>query len=460
VIRRTVVPSAGSLDGEDAVDAPRRLTSGSLFGSVIASLGAALLLILLLLGPASAEPLPNTSCPVQPDEEALEEHVVEYAGKKIYFCCERCVAKFLRDPKAYLARVPQLAGVAVAQAPPPVVATIRETARLPAQRRTFVERLEEEPILVGTAGAVLITFLVTVLLRRRFPGAARPGARIAAMALVLAGGAVVYAVDKTADRERAAGAERDLREQLRLAQIKDSIHFATFHDFGMPPIPAKPPLPAQVVATYYRGNDERNPKLFNNGNYRTSTFQLSLESGGAPLTAGGVASGHVSVRFEIQRAPFTPDFFFDDSQMNRIFLTRESDPYMGMHAPVPDRVPLTVAERLQRWVATYDLGQVPASGPAQLDGIVYVCEEHPGGGRPMEGARFHYGLQYALKFQDGKLVDGSDLWMGALYRTRKVLQWRLPLHEWFSYEPIPVLPAKNVDDPMLLGIKQNPADPK
>jgi len=45
--------------------------------------------------------------------------------------------------------------------------------------------------------------------------------------------------------------------------------------------------------------------------------------------------------------------------------------------------------------------------------------------------------------------------MGSLYRTRKFPKWKVSMHEWFSYLPIPVLPSENIDDPEHLGKLEN-----
>jgi YHS domain-containing protein len=34
---------------------------------------------------------------------------VEYKGKKVYFCCADCKAKFEADPEKYIAKLPQFA---------------------------------------------------------------------------------------------------------------------------------------------------------------------------------------------------------------------------------------------------------------------------------------------------------------------------------------------------------------
>ena len=46
----------------------------------------------------------------------------------------------------------------------------------------------------------------------------------------------------------------------------------------------------------------------------------------------------------------------------------------------------------------------------------------------------------------------SDIYMGALYRTRKLSTWRVPMEEWFRHRPISELSSENVDDLELLGI--------
>jgi hypothetical protein len=70
----------------------------------------------------------------------------------------------------------------------------------------------------------------------------------------------------------------------------------------------------------------------------------------------------------------------------------------------------------------------------------------------LSGSRFHYGIGYDLKISDDQLTAESDVFMGALYRTRKLPTWRVPMDQWFSHRPIPELPGENVSDPELLGI--------
>jgi hypothetical protein len=164
------------------------------------------------------------------------------------------------------------------------------------------------------------------------------------------------------------------------------------------------------------------------------------------------------VRFEIGRALHTPDFFWTPDRISRYFLTQRCDPFMGSEGPITDRVNLSTEQKMERWSAWFPIGDLPLESASnelgadhKLAGIIYVCEEFSTPER-MYGARMHYAIQYDIHVQDGRIDEQSDLWMGALYRTRKVLQWRLPLNEWFSHEPIPELPKPSVNDPKLQGI--------
>jgi YHS domain-containing protein len=57
---------------------------------------------------ASAAENGQTMCPVMGG--AIDTSVfVEYKGKKVYFCCSVCKAKFEADPEKYIAKLPQFA---------------------------------------------------------------------------------------------------------------------------------------------------------------------------------------------------------------------------------------------------------------------------------------------------------------------------------------------------------------
>lgn len=48
----------------------------------------------------------QTICPVTGNPIA-KDVFVEYEGKKVYFCCPDCIAKFNADPEKYIAKLPQ-----------------------------------------------------------------------------------------------------------------------------------------------------------------------------------------------------------------------------------------------------------------------------------------------------------------------------------------------------------------
>ena len=89
-----------------------------------------------------------------------------------------------------------------------------------------------------------------------------------------------------------------------------------------------------------------------------------------------------------------------------------------------------------------------------MSGLVYVVRGMSTG--PGSTGQCHYGIQYDLVIKDGKLADGSDLWMGSLFWTPKLevpqAPGKIPLVEWFDYRPIPAITGENTKDPKLLGV--------
>ena len=49
----------------------------------------------------------QTTCPVMDGNKIDKNIFVEYKGKKVYFCCASCKAKFEADPEKYIAKLPQ-----------------------------------------------------------------------------------------------------------------------------------------------------------------------------------------------------------------------------------------------------------------------------------------------------------------------------------------------------------------
>jgi uncharacterized membrane protein len=59
---------------------------------------------------ADQEQVSNSICPVTTDEPIDPTIFVEYDGKRVYFCCNRCRKQFIEDPEAYVAGLPQFIG--------------------------------------------------------------------------------------------------------------------------------------------------------------------------------------------------------------------------------------------------------------------------------------------------------------------------------------------------------------
>ncbi len=109
----------------------------------------------------------NVLCPVMPDRKARAEYSVQHEGKTVYLCCAKCQKRFTRDPKPFLALLPQFGGKppvpegGPAAAPEPVIEWWgwRLSARL-------------HPVLVHYPIALIIlaAFLELLQMRRRRPG--------------------------------------------------------------------------------------------------------------------------------------------------------------------------------------------------------------------------------------------------------------------------------------------------
>jgi YHS domain-containing protein/uncharacterized membrane protein len=56
---------------------------------------------------SAEQSLPNPYCPVLTDEKSDPALMVEYQGKKVYFCCGKCLRKFNAEPEKYLHNLPQ-----------------------------------------------------------------------------------------------------------------------------------------------------------------------------------------------------------------------------------------------------------------------------------------------------------------------------------------------------------------
>ena len=54
----------------------------------------------------AGEVIEQTICPVM-GAPIDKKYYTEYNGKKVYFCCPDCKAKFAKEPEKYLSKLPQ-----------------------------------------------------------------------------------------------------------------------------------------------------------------------------------------------------------------------------------------------------------------------------------------------------------------------------------------------------------------
>jgi hypothetical protein len=224
--------------------------------------------------------------------------------------------------------------------------------------------------------------------------------------------------------------------------------------FGWPPKPVRPDHPKQVAGTYYRGNCERNPELFNGGNYLTATFRVSLcDQDHERLDVGqALPADGAFVRIEIERAPGTTDQLFSKDLMASVLLVKN-------FYELPDTklreqpVRLEIVEPGVRWEAYVPIGKPDERG--RIEGVIYIYT-----GQVVNnelGGTLQYGVQYALVSVDGKLSSDSDLWMDSFGNPAfepPRPPGKLPYQEWFDYRAMPVITGENSKDPKLLGVDE------
>jgi hypothetical protein len=288
--------------------------------------------------------------------------------------------------------------------------------------------------------------------RRLFAAAARvsPAWYVAVAAAAFA---AEYAFHK---RQALAVSERrieELTEQIRALNQANNPGSAAV--YGSPPVPIQPLHPDRLGGTYYRGNDERNPALFNGGFYCTCKFHVLLcDADGRALAVGdAVPDAGLWVRVEVERARGTTPSLFTDDILLASCLSRQvvEDTQTPRVADEPQWFQTVESE--QRWVATYPLGR-PTETTAS--GLIYVYKTATPG--DFSSGLYHYGVQYELQLEDGRIAAGSKLWMGSLYITGNLQLPRagqIQLNEWFDWRPIPEIEGQNTTDPDLLGIPEH-----
>lgn len=227
---------------------------------------------------------------------------------------------------------------------------------------------------------------------------------------------------------------------------------------GAQPKPLRPRGAAGLGGTYYRGNDERNDKLFNGGYYRTATMKLSLiDENDQPLALGQtVSSSQLFVRLEIERARQAAPSLFTDVLMTDVMLTRRTG---DRKEPIADDEPVRF-ETLQsgeRWTAKYRLGEFSGQANLALNGVIYVYTGATQSEASVQG-QLQYGIVYGLRIRERTLLDNSELWLGPILvpgNFQYPAEDKITLAEWLDTNPIPEITSENSTDPKLLGIPEH-----
>lgn len=109
---------------------------------------------------ATTQPAIQTKCPVMDDQDINPQIYSEYKGKRVYFCCLSCKAKFDADPEKYLSNLPQFA------------AGLSEGQPIKPARPKFWGRRWIEPMGATTLILLITTVCLALLRRIRWP---KPG---------------------------------------------------------------------------------------------------------------------------------------------------------------------------------------------------------------------------------------------------------------------------------------------
>lgn len=220
--------------------------------------------------------------------------------------------------------------------------------------------------------------------------------------------------------------------------------------FGLPPVPPRPNHSRRLHGSYYRGNCERNHKLFNYGNYLTATFHVGLcdKQGRLLEYNDAVPQDGLFVKFELVRAPNTAPALYSETIMGAVELANvyEESPEEGG----PGRVPLEVVEPEQKWEAYFpiDLPDDFAAGETSHSELIYVYK----------GKMAHYGIKCDLVLKGGRIAEESEVWMGNLFLSGRIATpeaGKIPVAEWFDDRPLPAITGENTTDPKLLGVPEH-----
>ena len=226
------------------------------------------------------------------------------------------------------------------------------------------------------------------------------------------------------------------------------------------PVPPSPMHPLRLGGRYYRGNDERNPKLFNGGFYRTATIDLLLvDANGNPIQWDDQASEEMFVEIAIDRAPQATRELFTDRVRAAVSLQH----YNLSHQVDGDKSKFDVEKDEQRWRARIALPKIDGQD-GRTAGMIYLMYGVDHAVKSTSGAtpRPHFGIRYEIELDQGKVVEPSTLWMGSMYtlggRVLVPNKDQVLLDRWFDWRPIPTIEGEGSSDPKLLGLPEHLQD--
>jgi YHS domain-containing protein len=406
-----------------------------------------------------------------PDQKVETQFKTEHNGRTVYFCCGSCVQKFKANPAPYLSNLPPENPAAnsdptrVKTPPPnPPQKTGYEWFELALPIGEFCGR--HQSLLIYLC-VVFVVIAVAGRVRCRLSKCEHPGRAVRWLEPFTRGSTLVIlvligvcgelwreATRAQAETEQARNATSETTEQLQ-KQFRDEIArtktSGKLFSWAWPQ--ALHELPKGLKNTFYRGNDERSPKLFNGGNYRTVTFHVAARTeDGRDVTPGmNLAGQTLRMRLEIVRAPHTTPYFFTTDRMAQVFL-------LSLDERTAPPVALTPVTPEWRWVVEASFNQ--PSEPKGYTRLSKVWSLSVGDPKGPNEAIPHYCVQCVIHTQDGVVQPKSSVWMIPVYPS-PILHGPTADREWFSDRPIPEIPeGKNVTDPKLLGIPEEKKDQK
>lgn len=282
--------------------------------------------------------------------------------------------------------------------------------------------------------------------------------------LLLALGVAVHRLWVVAPAEaRRADAARASGTPVATRSVKPSsnVDIKRFDQrYGTPPRPLRPQHPTQLAGTYYRGNCERSPALYNGGSYQTARFLIKLcDVDGNALSVGdSVPEAGLFVQLDMERPHGTHPSFYNTDTIQAVALSAQ----VFSNVPQTPKDPLVRLQDVKpewSWTARYPLGKPAADHPDGLTQSIYLYRGKTQAAVEGDGkfsGEFHYAVIAELQLSEGKLTDKSDLWMGSLLTVPSLefpTPGKVPLSEWFDYRPLPEIPGENTTtDPKLLGL--------